>query len=484
MSSRRALLVPALVAATACLPDNPPGWLTTAATDASSTGDTATTGDTAITGDPGLGLFACDSPPCKLVLVSQTLDDRVDVFDVTGTPSLRGRISLDLKPDPNGAQLGGLLDEPYELALTSSSLVVTVGHYPQIDQGSLLEFPFTAFADLAPGATFRAPDYFTNGNFGAGVTALIHGRQEGIFLLPHPGGRLLVGVFANNLQTTQWTSPSEILVVDPTELSATPGSFDLGTLAKPCLGAWRLTALDDAVSKVAIACDGSDSIAVLSLPDDFADAPIADAAAGITACGANLSVGSWTTQFVAPDGAGGFLAVQAQLAESPRLWQVGSSCSPGKPTQVAPAGFEDVHLLRQPVLLQPKGASEALWLVALAGPIEHGVVVIRGGASPTMCGRLTGLDDTLTDVNAPWALALDRAGEHLAIGAGPPSNPELTDGRGQTLWVTLDRSKLASCELAATEVVDLNADLFQSANPETWSRAPNVVVIAELGGAA
>lgn len=474
----RALPVLLLVAAGACLPDNPPGMTGT-------TGATTTATDTPTTGDaPQTGLFACDSPPCTLVLVSQTLDDRVDVFDVSGAPSLRGRISLDLKPDPTGQQIGGdLLDEPYELLLTSTDLLVTVGHYPQIDQGSLLRFPIAGFADLAPGATFRVDQFFNNGNFLGGVEALQHARQEGIFLLPHPGGRVLVGVFANDLLAADWTTTSEVLVVDPADLAATPGSYDLGALEKPCAGAWRLEALDDAVSKVAVACDGSDSVAVLSLPGDFASAPLADAAAGITGCAASLSVGPWTTQFVAPDGAGGLLAVQTQLPEAPRLWHVSGSCVAGKPSTDAPAGFEDVHLLRQPVLLRPEGDAEALWLIASHGPTERGAVLVKGGPSPTLCGRLTGLD-LLDAANASWALALDGAGEHLALGAGPPSNPELADGRSQVLWMGLDRSKLDSCELAATDVVDLNAGRFQAADPSTWSRAPNVVVVAELGGDA
>ena len=479
MSSCRVLPVLAVVTLSACLPDNP-GQI--------GTGSDATSNATDPTEEPtGAavgGLFACDSPPCKLVLVSQTLDDRVDVYDVGGTPGLRGRISLDLKPDPSGQQLeGNLLDEPYELAVTPTDLLVTVGHYPDTDQGSLLRFPLTAFGELPAGATFGVDRFFQNGEFVGGVEALAHGRREGIFLLPHPSGRLLVGVFANDLKTADWTTPSELLVVDPADLRATPGSVDLGALDEPCLGAWRLEALDAAASKVAVACDGSDTVAVLSLPDGFAEAPLAEAAAGITGCSASLSVGPWTTQFVAPDGAGGFLAVQTQLAEPPRLWQVSGSCAAGKPSQELPAGFEDVLSLRQPVLLRPAGAAEALWLVAASGPTERGVLLVRGGASPTLCGRLGGLE-ALDASNAPWALALDASGEHLALGAGPPSNPELAEGRGQVLWMTLDRSELDACELGATDVVDLNAGRFESASQETWSRAPNVVVIAELGGGA
>ncbi|MBK7824682.1 hypothetical protein [Nannocystis sp.] len=474
MLSRCAPLVLVLLAA--CLPDG-----LSNVTETGSTGDPGT-GEQPTSGGDTPGLFACDSPPCKLVMVSQTLDDRVDIYDVTGTPSLRGRISLDLKPDPSGQQISGnLLDEPYELALTATSLIVTIGHYPDTDQGSLIRFPLTAFADVPAGGIFTVDRYFTGGSFSDGVAEVAHGRREGIFLLPHPSGRLLVGVFANDLKTTEWTNPSSLLVLD-SDLAAVPASIDLGALDKPCIGAWHLAALDAEVSRVAVACDGSDSVAVLTLPGDFATASIQDAAAGVTGCGLNLSSGLWTTQFVAADGAGNLIAVQSQLAESPRLWQVHPDCSTGKPSQDAPPGLEQVRLLREPVLLRGGSGDAARWLVA-SGPTDPGVVIVKGGATPTMCGRLGGLD-LLAAANAPWALALDASGEHLAIGAGPPSNPELAEGRGQVLWATLDRSKLDACEVAATDLVDLNAGRFLVGAPETWVRAPNVVVIAEIGAAS
>jgi hypothetical protein len=78
MSSRRALL--ALLSWLRVSPITPPVITATeASSEPESTSDEPTGGESS-------GLFACDSPPCKLVLVSQSLDDRVDVFDVTGTP--------------------------------------------------------------------------------------------------------------------------------------------------------------------------------------------------------------------------------------------------------------------------------------------------------------------------------------------------------------------------------------------------------------
>ncbi len=483
MSWRRASPVLALVVAAACLPDNPLPEDTAGGSEPTTSDPVVTTGVT--TGGAAAGLFGCPDDKCTLVLVSQTLDDRIDVFDVSGaTPSLRGRIALDFKPDPSGLQTSGLLDEPYSLALTENDLLVAIGHYPASDAGSLLRFPRATFAELEPGDVFGTDQYFQSGVFTGGVEALTHGRQEGIFLLPHPSGRVLIGVFANNLQTTQWTTPSELLIADPTDLAAGVASVDLGALPKPCVGAWELQALDPAVSKVAVACDGSESVAVLSLPADFGTAPLAEAAKGVTGCGLTLGGAGQSTQFVSGDGAGGFLAVQSQLAAPPRLWHVLANCSPsGVPNGPVPEALNQVRILRQPVLLRPSAAEKPpLWLVA-AGPTDNGVVIVQGGASPTMCGALTGLD-VLAAENSPWALALDGDRTHLAIGAGPASNPQLSSGRAQVLWATLDTSGLDNCQLHANQAVDLNAGMFSASDPATWMRAPNVVVVAELGGAS
>lgn len=474
MSWRRVSPILALMVATACLPDNP---LATT----SSSGESSTSASGVTTGGESAGLFGCAGGPCTLVLVSQTLDDRVDVFEVSGaTPSLRGRIALDLKPDATGLQTSGnLLDEPYGLVLTDSDLLVALGHYPDTDAGSLLRFPRASFAELEPGQVFATSRYFQSGAFTDGVEALAHERREGLFLLPHPSGRVLISVFANNLQTTEWTTPSQLLIADPTDLAAGFASVDLGALPKPCIGAWELQALDPAVSKVALACDGSDSIAVLSLPDDFASAPLADVAQGVTGCGLNLGGDGWTTQFVSADGAGGLLAVQSELTGAPKLWHINASCGPSAvPTTEVPGSLDQVRLLRQPVLLRPAAEKPPLWLVA-AGPTDDGVVIVQGGPTPTMCGKLTGLD-ALAAENSPWALALDSTRTHLAIGAGPANNPQMATGRGQVLWATLDTSGLDSCQLEAS-AVDLGAGLFSASDPSTWMRAPNVVVIAELG---
>jgi hypothetical protein len=480
MSSRHAAPVLLLTVVAACLPDNPSD------TDTTETGAATGTTDDTPTGGPATGLFACDSPPCTLVLVSQTLDDRVDIYDAD-TRGLRGRIDLDLKRDPTGKQLGVLLDEPYDLALTPTDLLVTLGHYPDTDRGSLLRFPRGDFADLAPGDIFPASRYFNTASlvFDGDVQPLTHARLEGIFLLPHPSGRVLIGVFANDLKSTaeNWMNPSEILVFDPEDLDvADLGSFSLGSLDVPCIGGWRLEPLNAEVSKVGVACDGSKSIAVLTLPDDFATASPADAAAGITGCGNSLLGGASTiTQFISSDGDGGLLAVQSDLLQAPRLASFRDDCTLVAYSKSPPGELADIKLLRQPVLAKPASDGDPIWLIASALPAA--LVVARGGGIPELCGRID-LGDAIDPVNAPWALALNGAGDHLAIGTGPLNEPQQGLGTGQVLWGALDRASLDACEPALTDVVDLNKDLFVASDPTTWVRAPNVIRVAELGGDA
>jgi hypothetical protein len=477
-----ALCSTCLLLSIGCLADNPSQ--PTAGTDTSEPNPTDPTGTTTadVVED---GLLACAEPPCQLLLVSQTLDDRIDVYDVTAKPYLRGRIGTDLKPDPSGEQtMGNLLDEPYGLALDDNFLWAAIGHYPDTDRGSLLAYPRSAFAGLAQGAVVPEDMYFGSGAFSAGVLSLPLERQEAIFLVPHPSGRLLVGVFANDLRAASWPQPSEILVIDPADLRpGSIGAFSLALDKNPCNGGWKLTALDDAVSRLALACDGSDSVAVITLPPDFATTTPADAAAGMTACSAPLSTGTVNTQFVAPDGAGGLLAVQSQILEPPTLWSINRECDlNGPPGDDLPPELAQVRIVREPVLLRPAGGGKPpMWLLASETPAP-GVLIVRGGATPAICGQVSGLDAINGAENGPFALALDATRTHLAIGAGPVSNPPFADGRGQVLWATLDLADLDSCAVAATEVVDLTEGTFVSNDPRTWVRAPNLLVVAELGG--
>ncbi|MBL9099551.1 MAG: hypothetical protein JNL82_01270 [Myxococcales bacterium] len=464
------LAVAAMVAA--CLPDNPSDTEDT-------TGGTGTGDTDEPTGGPTGDLLACDGPKCTLLLVSQTLDDRVDIYDADAR-SLRGSINLDLKYDASGLQtMNNLLDEPYDLVLTDTDLLIALGHWPDTDKGSILRFPRASLD-----GSVAVADYFNIGNFIADVQPLTHGRQEGIFLLPHPSGRILVGVFANSLTSSpeSWMTPSELLVFDPDDLDAADlGSFDLGGLDIPCIGGWQLVALDPAVTKVAVACDGSDSVAVLSLPADFAEASAKDAAAGVTGCGYALPSMN-TTQFVSADGGGGFLAVQSSGLAT-RLSHVDYDCTAKGMPSGPPAGdLAQVVTLRQPVLVRSAFDGDPVWLIAAGQPTNNVVVARSRNGTPELCGVLDGLE--LDNTNAPWALALNAARDHLAIGAGPTGDPFLAQGTGQVVWGALDRIDLDSCDIALSDAVDLNAGRFMPGAPSTWTRAPNVVVVAEIEGDA
>lgn len=477
MIPRLGLLLAAAVPI-ACLPDNPPGDTDTATGTSSSTSDG--------TGADVAGIFSCDQPTCTFLLVSQTLDDRVDVYEVASDPALRGRIDVDLKPDPSGFQTeGDLLDEPYGIVLDATDLHVLVGHYPAREKGSLITFPLDAFADVTPGGVYGVDAYFDGkGTFSAGARGLALDRQEAIFALPHPSGRLLVGVFNNDIRAIDWPTAGQLLIVDPADPdTASIGAFDLAGLDEPCLGAWGLVALDDAVTSVALACDGSDSVAVLDLPADLGAGDPAVEAGKISGCGVALAAGaSWTTRFLAPDGAGKVLAVQSQLLAAPRLWTVDGSCKAVPSTTSLGAGYEDLRLFNEVALVTPAGGGQpATWLIAATTP-DPGIYVVRGGAAPGVCGRVDGFDAALTAGNAPYALALAADGSRLAVGAGSLSNPELAEGRGQILWAGLDLASVGECAVVATTVTDLNEGRYVASDPKTWVRAPNVVHIHEVAG--
>lgn len=435
----------------------------------------------------GEGLFGCDLPTCTFVVVSQSLDDRVDIFDISATPQLRGRVVFDLKPDPSGLQTAGnLLDEPYGFDVYKGELRLLLGHYPDTPLGSLVVLPDGLFAKVAPGAVIDTAEFFDGANFVGGARGLELDRQEAIFALSHSSGRMIVGVFANDLRALEWPNPSQLLVVDPSrEGAAAIGAFDLGGLDVPCRGAWGMAAVDDvqAPQRVAIACDGSDSVVMLELPANLGEVSPAEAASAISGCGSELLSSGWTTRFVAADGSGGALVLQSQLIKGPRLWRVGSGCELLPASESVAQGFGGVRRLAEPVLVE--GGASPTWLVA-GGVPETGIYIVRG-ADPTLCGKVTGLEDAFTpaggQANAPYALALAEDGQHLAIGSGPPSNPESAEGRGQVHWVALDTADIGACEVAATEVVEFTDGLFAGSDPQTWVRAPNVIKIVQRSGA-
>ena len=420
-------------------------------------------------------------------MVSQTLDDRVDIFDVSVTPQLRGRVLLDLKPDPSGLQTAGnLLDEPYGIDVYNGELRLLLGHYPDTQLGSLVVLPDGLFSGVSSGAVFETANLFDGANFVGGARGLNLDRQEAIFALSHSSGRMIIGVFANDLRALEWPNASQLLIVDPSlEGAAAIGAFDLGGLDVPCRGAWGMAAVDNvqAPTRVAIACDGSDSVAMLGLPANLGEGSPAEVANSISGCGLELLSAGWTTRFVAADGSGGALALQSQLIKGPRLWRIGSGCELLSSSDSVAEGLAGVRRLAEPVLLE--GGASPTWLVA-GGVPETGIYIVRG-AEPVLCGKVTGLENVFTpaggQANAPYALALADDGQHLAIGSGPPSNPESAEGRGQVHWVALNTADIGACEVVATEVAELTDGLFVGSDPKTWVRAPNVIKIVQRSGA-
>ncbi|HVI04089.1 MAG TPA: hypothetical protein VM869_35600, partial [Enhygromyxa sp.] len=241
---------------TACLPDNP-----------SLDDETDETGDTSETGEDGGervedGLLGCPSgESCTIVAVSQTIDDRVDLFTAAGSgASYRGSLEVDLKPNPSGDISGENLDEPYGLAWDGQALHVLVGHYPTRELGSLLSFPAASLAAYAPGSTVASSDWFAGGTtteLGVGLLPLE--REEPLSMLAHPiTGELLIASFANDLTVPEvaWTVASELLLL--ASGSASPSAVEVG-----CAGAWSIIALDDDADALALACDGDEAVAIV-----------------------------------------------------------------------------------------------------------------------------------------------------------------------------------------------------------------------------
>src|SRR5262245_65948549 len=103
------------------------------------------------------------------------------------------------------------------MAITDQGLAVLLGHYPMRQLGSLAIMPHELLAMQDDGATLASSAFFDAGTFSAGVVDIALDEQEPIFVRAHPSGRLLVGVFANDLFLTEdmWTNPGKLLVIDP-----------------------------------------------------------------------------------------------------------------------------------------------------------------------------------------------------------------------------------------------------------------------------
>jgi hypothetical protein len=463
-----ALLVLAL-GSVACLPGNP-------STEADETADEDDASDSE--GAIAEGLLGCPvDETCTLVIASQTLDDRVEVYSAVGPgPRYRGAIDVDLKPNPSGDIAGSNLDEPYGLAFTDQTLHVLLGHYPTREQGSLVGFPAASLSAWGNGELIPTSAWFEAGATTGGVTMVQLERLEPLTLLAR-GDRLHVGVFANDLFVPEslWTNPSELLEVVPASGTIESTSLD-------CAGAWSLATLDDEGDRVAVACDGDEQLIVLAAEPGGALVP---------SCSGDIPFSAKRVRYLAADGSGGVLVGEnppiISDSEFARLWWFAGDCSLHGFTELEGAtSWELRQLAALPSDLGPR------WLLARADGEERGVLVLAGdpmAGSVSVCGRLDALDDEgawLAESGGeplrPHALAVASDGRSLAIGVGPGAYGDAAPGWGTVLWVELDDAE-DPCDASVSSWIDLSASApaVDAMVPQTWRRAPDVVIVAEIG---
>lgn len=443
------------------------------------------------TGDaPATGLLACPAgETCTIVVVAEALDDRVEFFTARGAgPLYRGAIDFDLKPNPMGDNEGENLDEPFGMAITDQGLAALLGHYPMRHAGSLVVVPHELLAMVADGATMPSSTFFADGMFSAGVSDIAFGDEEPIFVRKHPSGRLLVGVFANDLFAleTDWTNPGKLLVVDPAS-----GEFAARTLdmidGGSCAGAWSVVPLDAAMDKVGLACDGDEGAVILDV-SGVGEGSVADAAAAIDGCLADIPFPSRRVRYVAPDGDGGILvtdnSTNADFVDG-HLYHYDADCMPAGEGPIPGPYWEARELVHVPNDAGPR------WLLPTGRTTDRGVHVVKlDGGDPMICAKLDALEPswvgTPDDVEVhPYALAVTRSGDGLAIGAGPVEPQKDMPGYGRVIWTDLNTSA-DPCDPASGFIVNI-IDLTASApavspdDPATWRRGPNQVFIQQYG---
>lgn len=466
-----------LLLAAACLPENP--ILEEEGDGASETSETG--GEVVET-----GLLGCPTDSeCMIVAVSQTIDDRVELFTAAGPgPVYRGALDLDLKPNPGGDISGEYLDEPYGLAWDGASLHVLLGHFPSRAFGSLLSFPAAELADVEAGGTVPLADWFVGGQAtGLGVRLTELGRTEPLSMLVHvQSGSLLIAVFANDLllPDAMWQTPSELLALGPWS-----GDVQIEPrVAMPgCAGAWNVIALDEDADAVALACDGDERVAILDVTSE------SEGAVASPRCVGEIPFSDKRVRYLAPDGLGGVVVGEqppiVSASEDSRLWWFDGDC------QVRGFSAFEAALSWQLRALERIPADSPRWLLAQAEGDQGNVVVLAGDESSgdiTECGRLDGLAsagvwtaDGGSEPLRPHALALSSDGRGLAIAAGPADYANAEPGYGSVWWTALDYAD-DPCDAVAMDLVELSAasPAVDTLVPKTWRRAPDVLTLIEL----
>lgn len=503
MTLRSSCLAPWLVGALAagCLPENPSNDGTS-----TSEGTADSTGGETDDGAAGGELLGCLPGGCVMLLATQTLDDRVEVF-VPDHPdsAYRGAISMDLKPNECGGcgpgdNGSGRLDEPFGLARSGGFLHVLTGHYPSRQEGSLVSFPLSVFEGYAPGTVVPVSDYFGSSQFIEPVFGRSLGEVEPIFMHQHASGRLVVGVFNNDLFAGEdtWTQTGRILVIDPTDPTGEIGEVTLeGLDTGPCQGASQVVDLGSDI--LAVACDGNEGVAVLD-GSNLAQGTVAEAAATLgtgALCPIPGAIPGKRVRYLAPDGGAGTGFVVGEgptpldINGSARLWHISTGCAPLGNVSLSDMGAAGDWQLGEIVRLP---AADPTWLFASGSATAGGrrgiFVAHEASGSLEVCpDPVAGFDASWDDGNGgtiePFALAITSDGANLAVGAGPFIADPAGVGFGKVLWASLSGADPCSLSASVTDLTNGDpgrAPLATAAEPLTFRRGPNVVVIQEIPG--
>ncbi len=488
-----------------CLEGNPP----TTATDSTATSESSPTTDTGsgttgtassgggssgsgTTGSPqpwpNEGMLACDQPPCTFLFAVQTLDDRIEIFAPDTAEPYRGTLHLDLKPNLDGDNGDGRLDEPFEVAIAGGYLLTAVGHYPAREIGSLLAIPLQLLADEMPGVSVPTDNIFSAGAFVGDVVYRPLGGLEPIYVSLR-GERLIIAEFNNDLFSAEdtWTAPSELLVVDVTDPGAEPGRVSLGDImgemAGSCAGAGQIISLGG--DRMAVACDGNEAVAIVNVAGVGSGTPAQGAAAVTPEALCDLpSTSGVRVRHLTPAAGGGLVVAESPIIASTdpaRLWTLSGSCEFGSFGSVVDGGAGGLTQVRN------IPGHNAYLVGGTVG--RRGVfAVVDSGSALETCDPIGAVAPQFTGSDGgdlePLALIVTKDGSRIGMGLGPFSPSSATAGYGKVLWGELTTD--GGCATEIQNLVDLtdgavgHAPAVEAVDPATWRRAPSVLMVHEV----
>lgn len=431
-------------------------------------------------GDSGVvdgSWLACTEPSCSILLVSQTLDDRIDAFEVPATGGegavWRGSLSVDLVSNPGGDISGDALDEPLGLARTEDGLEVLVGHYPSRKLGSRLRIDDAALNQLPSGEIIGVSSWWRGGNPLPGFELTALDELEPISLVSLSPGRSLAVVFNNDpfQAESTWTESARLLLVDDDGQIARLDVADL--VGGACAGGWGVTWTGP--TTVALACDGDEGVAILDVSGaSDTSSSVQEGAASITGCFADVGFDDKRVRYVADDGEGGVITLESPslaTGEDARIWHFDAQCDL---VSLGTLAGPEVWDLRQ--IVRIPGSEPARWLVARGRTQARGVYVVAEGSDGLeICGEVPGLTSLWSDgpeVVEPVSLAVAEDGRAFAVGAGPADYGNATPGYGVVGWVELSEGDPCVASTTVTNLTAL-APTVDAALPDTWRRAPN-----------